>query len=49
LKTRKEIKKMATITNILESKSFMRNSILNNNINGLVETIDELLNKKCAS
>ena len=35
---------MATITNILESKSFMRNSILNNNINGLVETIDELLN-----
>lgn len=35
---------MATITNILESKSFIRNSILNNKINVLVETIDELLN-----
>jgi hypothetical protein len=44
LKTRKEIKKMATTTNILECKSFIRNSILNNNISGLVETIDELLN-----
>jgi hypothetical protein len=40
---KKRNKKMATTTNISECKSFIRNSILNNNINGLVETIDELL------
>jgi hypothetical protein len=43
LKTRKEIK-MTTSSNILECKSFIRNFILNRNINELVEAIDELLN-----